>query len=70
MTQDMITWLTTKATAESLNVKAMQIGSLKAIFTSKDEFNEKQVSAQKSLGKLELIDEIFKKYIADHPKAV
>lgn len=66
MTKEMIDWLTKRGKEEAKNVMEKNMSSLKAIFVSKKEFEDNQKEAQKSLGKMEMIDEILKHFIATH----
>lgn len=66
MDQEMIDWLTKRGTEEARNVQVKNMASIKAI-GSREEFDTLHKEINKSLGKMEMIDEILKHYIATHP---
>lgn len=63
MTDKMIDFLTRRGVEEAANVQSKNLLSLKAILISKEDFDAAQQSAQQSLGKMQMIDEILKFHI-------
>lgn len=54
-----IEWLQQRAKEEVEKIKAKQISRLSFMFTSKEKIKQNEIDAAKSLGKVEMINEIF-----------
>ncbi len=56
-----IEWLKLRAEQEMLNISSKKISMLVSLFTPKKKLDENEISAAKSLAKIEMIHEIIQK---------